>query len=373
MEVYADFMEYCIEKSNSLDILCRHWAAPPKELTVRQKFELLKGGPKEERKILPTWIPTIDGHAYGGPLGVLSGRKHGDSLVGGLERLNQQHYNASEDLKPFVKFGKFNISGRKGSKKDIGKTPKANVTSPVGLSPILEAHDDSSNPRRPKETKLPPTPPQKPLVKKFDGTLHVKGFYLDVIGEKLTGRVVHGVIPVEAFEYGGWESKPEDEATPDHVPDRLWRTLVADRGPNGTNAPTWYRRACLECLMHRNPNGDLNTHEFKHLRDTPITMKSFLERVRSVIWCRKFFLTDGRGKHKPLFGLAPPGTKQGDFICILFGCSVPVVLRKTPGRGKERYNFIGECYVHGNMDGEALSVVKRSEWPYKDVQGFTLV
>jgi hypothetical protein len=44
MEVYADFMEYCIEKSNSLDILCRHWAPLPKELTSRQKFELLKAG-----------------------------------------------------------------------------------------------------------------------------------------------------------------------------------------------------------------------------------------------------------------------------------------------------------------------------------------
>jgi hypothetical protein len=360
MEVYADFMEYCIEKSNSLDILCRHWAPLPKELTSRQKFELLKAGRKEEKEILPTWIPTIDGHAYGGPSGVLSGRKHGDSLVGGLERLNQQHYNASEDLKPFVKFGKFKISSIKGNGKDNNTTAsKPNVTSPVGLPPIPEAHNHPTNPRHPKEIKLELTPPTN-VTRRFDGTLEVKGFYLDVIGEKLTGRVVHGVIPVEAFQYGGWASKPEDEVTPDHVPDQLWRTLVADRGPNGTNAPTWYRRACLECLMHTNPNGNFNTQEFKHLPDTPITMKLFLERVRSVI-------------HKPYFGLAPPGTKQGDLIFILFGCSVPVVLRKLPGRGKERYNFIGECYVHGNMDGEALPLVKRLKWPYKDVQGFTLV
>jgi hypothetical protein len=373
MEVYADFMEYCIEKSNSFDILCRHWAPLPKELTGRQKFELLKAGRKEEKETLPTWIPTIDGHAYGGPSGVLNGRKHGDSLVGGLERLNQQHYNASEDLKPYVRFGKPPIPNNKGNGKDNNTTtPKANITSPVNLPPIPEPYNNPTNPRNPKETKLRPTSPTH-VAKRFDGTLEVKGFYLDVIGEKLTGRVVHGVIPVEAFQYGGWTSKPDDEVTPDHVPDQLWRTLVADRGPNGTNAPTWYRRACLECLMHTNPNGDFNTQEFKHLSDTPITMKLFLERVRSVIWCRKFFLTDGRGIHKPYFGLAPPGTKQGDLIFIIFGCSVPVVLRKLPGKGNERYNFIGECYVHGNMDGEALPLAKRPKWPYKDVQGFTLV
>jgi hypothetical protein len=44
-------------------------------------------------------------------------------------------------------------------------------------------------------------------------------------------------------------------------------------------------------------------------------------------------------------------------ICILYGCSVPVVLR--PIRNSEScnefyYELIGECYVHGMMDGEAF-------------------
>ena len=34
---------------------------------------------------------------------------------------------------------------------------------------------------------------------------------------------------------------------------------------------------------------------------------------------------------------------------------MPVVLRRVPSEGKELYNFIGECYVHGIMDGEALN------------------
>jgi hypothetical protein len=48
---------------------------------------------------------------------------------------------------------------------------------------------------------------------------------------------------------------------------------------------------------------------------------------------------------------------------------VPVVLRRVPSEGKELYNFIGECYVHGSMDGEALpaKLAERPTWPYEDV------
>lgn len=42
----------------------------------------------------------------------------------------------------------------------------------------------------------------------------------------------------------------------------------------------------------------------------------------------------------------------GDLVCILYGCSVPVVLRKTQEDGQ--YVFMGEAYVHGLMDAEAL-------------------
>jgi hypothetical protein len=36
-DVCADFMEYCIETSDSLDILCRHWAPMPKRPTKSEK------------------------------------------------------------------------------------------------------------------------------------------------------------------------------------------------------------------------------------------------------------------------------------------------------------------------------------------------
>jgi len=50
-------------------------------------------------------------------------------------------------------------------------------------------------------------------------------------------------------------------------------------------------------------------------------------------------------------GLVPLDAKKGDAVWILKGCSVPVVLRKCAA---ETYTLVGECYVHGFMDGEAF-------------------
>ncbi|KAI0121013.1 heterokaryon incompatibility protein-domain-containing protein [Xylariales sp. AK1849] len=53
-----------------------------------------------------------------------------------------------------------------------------------------------------------------------------------------------------------------------------------------------------------------------------------------------------------LIGSAPCTISDGDIICVLLGGEVPVVLRPTVEDAK--YEFIGECYLHGFMDGESL-------------------
>ncbi|CZR65424.1 uncharacterized protein PAC_15324 [Phialocephala subalpina] len=356
-DVWAGFIEYCIERSQSLDIICRHWAPRPRKPTWREDLERQKANIKYEEEKIPTWVPAIERHAYGGPTGILIGRTNGDSLVGSIERQNQQCYNASGGLPPCVVFGRING----------GQTQK------YGDSEDNETIRNSTTPA----LNDPPARPEKltmGISRKFDGTLHVKGFKIDTI-ERITGRVLDGVIPEEGLQFGGW--KRDDSGNfPDRVPERLWRTLVADRDVDGMAAPTWYRRACLECLQHTNANDDLNTKDFKDLDRTPDTMKIFLERMQAVTWCRRFFLTkgkEGRGDdHEPLYGIGPRDLAIGDMICILFGCSVPVVLRKV---STEQYIFIGECYVHGMMDGESLpskqSLVLKH--PYEEVDGFTIV
>lgn len=56
-----------------------------------------------------------------------------------------------------------------------------------------------------------------------------------------------------------------------------------------------------------------------------------------------------------LIGTLPWDTKEGDLVCVLYGGQTPFVLRSDescPGK----YHFVGDCYVHGIMEGEALSM-----------------
>ncbi|TLS24044.1 hypothetical protein PpBr36_08855 [Pyricularia pennisetigena] len=50
--------------------------------------------------------------------------------------------------------------------------------------------------------------------------------------------------------------------------------------------------------------------------------------------------------------MAPVEARAGDVVCVLLGCEVPLVIRPT---GQGMYELIGEAYVSGIMDGEALS------------------
>jgi hypothetical protein len=74
--------------------------------------------------------------------------------------------------------------------------------------------------------------------------------------------------------------------------------------------------------------------------------------------CRLFITDDG------MLGTGFSGMMAGDVVCILFGGNVPYILRPTDIEGQ--YILIGECYVKGLMQGEALEMGLRE-------QRFTLV
>jgi hypothetical protein len=129
---------------------------------------------------------------------------------------------------------------------------------------------------------------------------------------------------------------------------------VADRGPdNASSAPSWFQRACLQCLEQSDKNGDFNTTALLKQPHCPDTSAAFLRRVQSVTWNRKFLLSKSEINGGHLFGLAPADTKVGDLICILYGCSVPVILREYKTQGDHYFEVIGESFVYGMMDGEA--------------------
>lgn len=74
------------------------------------------------------------------------------------------------------------------------------------------------------------------------------------------------------------------------------------------------------------------------------------ERTSSYI-ChqRKFFITA-----KGYFGIGPRVLQVDDTCSIFFGAEVPYILRQCED---ESFLFLGECYVHGIMHGEAIDML----------------
>ena len=112
-----------------------------------------------------------------------------------------------------------------------------------------------------------------------------------------------------------------------------------------------YARAFYYCLHNLTPTRDINTNRLIDECEGESTLiVEFLQRVQSVIWNRKFLVTE----NKDWIGLAPMASRIGDVVCILYGCSVPVVLRPDAD-GWNWWQLVGECYVLGMMDGEAIA------------------
>ena len=105
------------------------------------------------------------------------------------------------------------------------------------------------------------------------------------------------------------------------LPEEYWRTLVADRGKNG-NPPRHYPRLIQYALESHVPRDTFQTQKAIDDQDCQAAGE-VLERVQSVIWNRQLMRTD-----KSRLGLVPGHAKPGDLVVIVYGCSVPVVLRR---------------------------------------------
>jgi hypothetical protein len=79
---------------------------------------------------------------------------------------------------------------------------------------------------------------------------------------------------------------------------------------------------------------------------------------------RRFFITS-----KGYLGLGPVRTQPGDRVAILLGGSTPFMLHEhdTPEEALQylvQWEMLGDCYVHGWMDGELVRDERTDEWPW---------
>jgi hypothetical protein len=70
--------------------------------------------------------------------------------------------------------------------------------------------------------------------------------------------------------------------------------------------------------------------------------------------------------NKGHIGMGPYRVRKGDRIYVLLGCSVPLILR--PRQGQPSYQVVGECYLHGFMDGEVLKELESGKFKIEEFQ-----
>jgi hypothetical protein len=293
-EIARGFVASCIKSSNSLDVICRPWA--PVQNYYHSNFE---------SQVLSSWACTMEDSVFeiraDGPYV----RKRGDSFVGIPGR---PIYQASRGF-PFFFF-------------DLGR-PQENPSSYLEMARFLEY-----TPRFFRSPKM-----------------NVKGWKIGTVGT-LGERAMEGTIPSGWFGMANWYERRRP------VPEAFWRTLVVDRGADGGNAPTWYKRA-FEHAFANSGTGDMRLQGMILQSRSTVTTE-LLRRVQSIIWNRRFVITSHGA-----FGLVPAKSMAGDVVMVLYGLSVPVVLRKL----HTSYWMVGECYIHGAMDGVTLKSSRLSDYP----------
>lgn len=126
----------------------------------------------------------------------------------------------------------------------------------------------------------------------------------------------------------------------------------------------WTSCADLTLYDPENSNarwGSTSIEKVNHLADVERGEKyvAFLLTETERNWESKLFVTQsGR------LGIAPKAVEAGDVVSLILG--VEVSLLRPNVAADRKYKFIGECYVHGFMDGEGLVERRMKEDPEYD-------
>ncbi|KAL8837301.1 MAG: hypothetical protein Q9170_002558 [Blastenia crenularia] len=121
-----------------------------------------------------------------------------------------------------------------------------------------------------------------------------------------------------------------------------WRTLVGGRRSDNTRVTDGFERTVWQYLEA------LDGFLAQDLEYESVNLVEHLEvelRLITMANGRRFCLT-----HSGRIGWIPGAARPGDVVTIFRGSAVPVLLRPHNGS----YLVIGQCYIHGIMDGEAV-------------------
>ncbi len=249
--------------------------------------------------------------------------------------------------------------------------------------PLSQQTHDTGNPFQCGGTTEPDT-----SVDDSSQVLVVAGYKFDVVAGLRTNKVLNRLsanvdlsFNVKEIDYRGLWQKVEQlklfsqKSLP--YPDNLdlssvWpRLLVCNQGPEDQGEPSEryfqmnYRlleRGLGSCdtdssSSYAEEAGDeirrlaSAAERYEHLDLDAVKLQAirYGSALGAVMSLRSLCLTEGR-----YLGWVPLSTEEGDIIAIFKGAKVPFVLRPIRGSRDGSFTFIGECYIHGIMYGEAI-------------------
>jgi hypothetical protein len=217
-----------------------------------------------------------------------------------------------------------------------------------------------------------------------DSTLLVEGFVFDRIdglaaNQKVTDDYYDTIIaPKHTANVYGSELD---------IREALWRTVVGNRDGFGNNVPdSWSGLLRIPWVMEDTEHDSYGYYSeflartqlfaiggkpfssyFHTEGETDILngdwVRAATMRVVDLAQGRRFITTDNG-----YIGMAVSNARQGDLIVIAFGSSVPLIFR--PAVQDDTYILVGESYIHGVMDGEAIGMLEEGKF---SVENFTLL
>jgi hypothetical protein len=137
--------------------------------------------------------------------------------------------------------------------------------------------------------------------------------------------------------------------SPKALEDAIWRTPITDleftSGGEYQRASTTMQKGYLLYRMGFF-RATMSRRELQHRSDDLRLVAMFLRPMVSRSSGRRYFVS-----HRGYLGVGPSTTSPGDVIAIILGLDTPLVLRAI---GEDRYQIVGEAYVHGIMDDELM-------------------
>ncbi|KAH8906203.1 HET-domain-containing protein [Coniochaeta sp. PMI_546] len=138
----------------------------------------------------------------------------------------------------------------------------------------------------------------------------------------------------------------------------FWRVLIGDRTTDTRPAPQSLGRSCIRWIRALQDLVD-QYETLAGLGDGVETSSDMVQNYLAGMEFEKCLKFIGGGRRvaitkKGYIGLFPPLTDVGDAVCVVEGAPAPFALRPVDSREPRRYRLVGETFLLGIMDGEAL-------------------